>query len=43
VVSTQLEIISKTLLIAKGRVSSGGDFYLAKGKAFEIEGEFFKI
>jgi hypothetical protein len=32
------EIISKTLLKAKGRISSGGSFYLVKGKAFETGG-----
>jgi hypothetical protein len=37
------EIISKTLLTAIGRISSGGAFYLAKEKAFETGGEFFKI
>ena len=31
------KIISKTLLKAKGRISSGGS-YLVKGKAFEIGG-----
>jgi hypothetical protein len=30
-------------LTAKGRTFSGGSFYLAKGKAFETGGEFFKI
>jgi hypothetical protein len=30
---SKLEIISKTLLTAKGRISLGGDFYLAKGKS----------
>jgi hypothetical protein len=30
--------ISKTLLKAKGRIHSGGSFYLVKGKAFEIGG-----
>jgi hypothetical protein len=33
----------KTLLIAKGRISSGGALYLVKGKAFQIGGDFFKI
>jgi hypothetical protein len=32
------EIISKTLLKAKGRIHSRGAFYLVKGKAFEIGG-----
>jgi hypothetical protein len=32
------KIISKTLLKAKGRISSGGSFHLVKGKAFEIGG-----
>jgi hypothetical protein len=40
---SKLEIISKTLLTAMGRISSGGAFYLAKEKAFEIGGEFLKI
>jgi hypothetical protein len=31
------EIITKTLLTAKGRTSSGGSFYLAKGKVYETE------
>jgi hypothetical protein len=34
--------ISKTLLTSMGRTFSGG-FYLAKGKAFENEGESFKL
>jgi hypothetical protein len=29
-------------LTAKGRISSGEAFYLAKGKAFETGGEFSK-
>jgi hypothetical protein len=36
------EIISKTLLKAKGRIYSGGAFYLVKGKSFET-GEEFQI
>jgi hypothetical protein len=32
------EIISKTLLKAKGRISSWGSFYLVTGKAFETGG-----
>jgi hypothetical protein len=32
----------KTLLTTKGRTSSRGSFYLAKGKAFETGGEFSK-
>jgi hypothetical protein len=38
------EIISnaKTLLTAKGRISSRGFYCLVKGKAFEIGGEFSK-
>jgi hypothetical protein len=34
--------ITKTLLTTKGRTSSRGSFYLAKGKAFETGGEFSK-
>jgi hypothetical protein len=34
--------ITKTLLIAKGRTSSGGVFHLGKGKTFETGGEFSK-
>jgi hypothetical protein len=37
-----MEIISKTLLTAKGRTSSGGAFHLVKGKAFEIGGGISK-
>jgi hypothetical protein len=39
----EISEITKTLLTAKRRTSSGGSFYLAKGKAFETGGEFFKI
>jgi hypothetical protein len=34
-----MEIISKTLLTAKGRIFFSGSFYLVKGKAFETGGE----
>jgi hypothetical protein len=41
---SKVEIISitKTLLTAKGRISSGGGLYLVKGKAFERGGDFSK-
>jgi hypothetical protein len=35
--------ITKTLLIFKRRTSSGGSFYLAKGKAFETVENFQKL
>jgi hypothetical protein len=34
----KVKIILKTLLKAKGRITSGGSFYLVKGKAFETWG-----
>ena len=42
--ASKMEIISitKTLLTAKGRTFLGGAFCLAKGKAFETGGPFWK-
>jgi hypothetical protein len=34
--------IAKTILIAKGKTSSGGSFYLAKGKSIQNRGRIFK-
>jgi hypothetical protein len=38
-----LESILKTLLKAKRRISLRGEFYLVRGKAFEIGGEISNL